>query len=173
MDKLSYQLFMIDGVPAGLLGVSELFEQLFLDGALPHAPELPGLLIAGVRKQNYVPKTALESFSEALKLEYLRFYHQRLSGKPLTPRDYGQWEGHPREQIPWFPTVSRELCNGCGACIEICPKQVFAKEDSGKVFVVDPFLCIVGCCFCKSACQPKAILMPKSDMLNTYRFAKK
>ncbi|HOE34400.1 MAG: ferredoxin family protein [Chloroflexi bacterium] len=173
MDKLSYQLVMIDGVPAGLLGLSELFEQLYQEGVLPYDSELAGKLVAGVRKHNYIPKAAIESYQEALKLEYLRFYHQRKSGKPLAPRDYGLWEGRPREQIPWFPIVSRDLCNGCGACIEICPKGVFVKEDSGKVFVADPFLCIVGCCFCKSACEPKAILMPKQDMLNAYRISKK
>jgi hypothetical protein len=27
----------------------------------------------------------------------------------------------------------------------------------------------VGCCFCKSACDPQAILMPQREMLDQYR----
>ena len=60
-------------------------------------------------------------------------------------------------------------CNGCGKCIEVCPKDVFVQNENGKVVVVEPFLCIVGCCFCKSACDPEAIMMPKREMLDHYR----
>lgn len=140
---------------------------------LPHDEELGNELLRGVRVHNFIPKGSAEAYVSVLKPEYLRYYHQRISGEPLIPVDYGQWEGYAREQIPWFPTVSTELCNGCIACIEVCPKGVFKSDGAGKVFVVDPFLCIVGCCFCKGACQPKAILMPKSDMLNSYRHARK
>ncbi len=70
---------------------------------------------------------------------------------------------------PWFPTVSLELCTGCGKCLEVCPKDVFEATKDGKVEVVEPFLCIVGCCMCKSACDPRAILMPERSMLDQYR----
>ncbi len=169
MEKLSYRMLYIGTAPAGLLGLEELFRDLYEQGITPADAELASALIKGVRKHNFIPKTAQPDYQTVLQREYLKYHHARKNGKAVVARDYGQWEGHPREHIPWFPTVSADLCNGCGACIKICPKDVFEMDENGKVIVIEPFLCIVGCCFCKSACDPKAILMPKLDMLNTYR----
>lgn len=169
MPELSYRMVRIAGVPAGLLGLEELFGELFESGCQPKEPATLQRIIRGVRKHNYIPRPALGDYTEVLGEEYQRYYQARSGGQAAAPRDYGQWEGHPREQIPWFPTISAELCNGCGKCIEVCPKDVFMKSDRGIVEVVEPFLCIVGCCFCKSACDPQAILMPQRTMLAPYR----
>lgn len=168
MTNLSYRMMYIGGAPAGLLGLEELFDELFTADLHPDNPELADKLIKGVRQHNYVPKPAIEDYQATLLREYQKYHRDRSGGKAMVAKDYGKWEGFPREQIPWFPVVSAELCNGCVKCIEVCPKEVFEVNDDGKVEVVEPFLCIVGCCFCKSACDPKAILMPDRSILDTF-----
>ena len=173
MTKLSYQMVHVGSAPAGLLGVYELFHTLYEDGASPSDENIADLLVKGIREHNFIPRPSIEDYKTALTREYLRYYHDRKAGKPTGPRNYGEWEGYPREHIPWFPTVSAELCDGCGNCLEVCPKDVFILDDSNKALVVDPFMCIVGCCFCKSACDPNAILMPLREMLDQYRHGKR
>jgi NAD-dependent dihydropyrimidine dehydrogenase PreA subunit len=169
MTSLSYRMLSIGGVPAGLLGLEELFDTLFTKNLHPDGPELADALIKGVRQHNFIPKPALSDYQEALTREYKKYYRNRSGGKAIVARDYGQWEGFPRERVPWFPVVSADLCNGCLKCIEVCPKEVFEVIEDGKVDVVEPFLCIVGCCFCKSACEPGAILMPDKSLLDQLR----
>jgi len=169
MLALSYRMMYIGGAPTGLLGLDELFNELFKSGCSPSDDSTAEEIIIGVREHNFIPKPAVEDYRDVLEQEYQQYYQIRMSGESTKPRDYGQWEGYPREHIPWFPAVSEDLCNGCGKCIEVCPKDVFEQNENGKVVVVEPFLCIVGCCFCKSACDPEAILMPKRDMLDHYR----
>lgn len=169
MPELSYRMLQIGGAPAGLLGLDELFAELFEAGVNPEDTEAVQRLLKGVRKHNFIPKPAFADYSMALMGEYKHYYTDRSSGGTGARRDYGKWEGIPREQIPWFPTVSLDLCTACGKCLEVCPKDVFAGREDGKVDVVEPFLCIVGCCMCKSACDPQAILMPERSMLDQYR----
>lgn len=168
MTNLSYRMLYIGGAPAGLLGLEELFDELFTAGLHPDHPDLAKSLMKGVRKHNFVPKPALGDYQAVLSREYQKYYRDRTGGKAMVARDYGQWQGFPREQIPWFPVVSADLCNGCMKCIEVCPKEVFEATEDGKVEVLEPFLCIVGCCFCKSACDPKAILMPDRSILDNF-----
>ena len=169
MPDLSYRMLHIAGAPAGLLGLTELFEELYDSGCRPDDPDAGERLIKGVRQHNYIPKPALPDYQAALLDEYRRYAKGRSGDEDAPIQDYGTWEGHPREQIPWFPTVSVELCNGCGKCIEVCPKDVFVETEDGKIEVDEPFLCIVGCCFCKSACDPGAILMPEKSLLDAFR----
>ncbi len=173
MSDLSYRMIYIGGAPAGLLGVDELFNELFDAGITPNDENIGDKIIKGVKRHNFVPKQADEDYKIVLVGEYQKYYQTRINGQTPVNRDYGTWEGYPREQIPWFPTVSEELCNGCENCIEVCPKEVYALKENGKVMVMDPFLCIVGCCFCTSACEPEAILLPQRDMLDRYRHGQK
>ena len=76
--------------------------------------------------------------------------------------------GYPREHIPWFPTISEALCTQCGACKDICARPVFDWDENGKIWVAEPFLCLVGCCFCKSVCEPKALFFPGQELLKNY-----
>jgi len=169
MTNLSYRMLHIGTAPAGLLGLEELFNELFKSGHSPEDEDIKERLIRGVRQHNFVPKPAVKEYQAVLDREYRKYYRERSGGSEVAPRNYGQWEGYPREHIPWFPTVSADLCDGCGKCIEVCPKDVFEWDENGKVVVMEPFLCIVGCCFCKSACDPEAILMPNKEMLDQYR----
>jgi NAD-dependent dihydropyrimidine dehydrogenase PreA subunit len=169
MAALSYRMLMIDGVPAGLLGLAELFDAIYEADHHPDDENIGEVLIQGLRKHNFIPKPAIAAYNQVIIREFRTYYQKRTGGSDLVAQDYGTWEGYPRENIPWFPTISGELCDGCGKCLEVCPKVVFTIDEIGKAVVVEPFLCIVGCCFCKSACDPGAILMPNREMLDHYR----
>ena len=167
--SLSYRMLNIDGIPAGLLGLEELFSRLYSEGVAPDASETPALILKGVKEYNFIPRNAAQSYTTALCQEYQRYFRKRKSGKAIVARNYGTWQGFPREQIPWFPTISDELCTNCGACLDLCAREVYEQDEDGNIWVAEPFLCMVGCCFCKSVCEPKAILMPSQDILKNYR----
>ena len=167
--SLSYRMLNIDGIPAGLLGLEELFSRLYSEGVAPDASETPALILKGVKEYNFIPRNAAQSYTTALCQEYQRYFRKRKSGKAIVARNYGTWQGFPREQIPWFPTISDELCTNCGACLDLCAREVYEQEEDGNIWVAEPFLCMVGCCFCKSVCEPKAILMPSQDILKNNR----
>jgi NAD-dependent dihydropyrimidine dehydrogenase PreA subunit len=169
MSELSYRMIQIGGIPAGLLGLQELFSDLFKAGITPADLDILEKLIKGVRKHNFIPKSAVKDYQDALLDLYQQFYQSQFKGSAVVAIDYGYWNGHPRENIPWFPVVSADLCDGCGNCLEVCPKDVFLIDENQKAIVNEPFLCIVGCCFCKSACDPHAILMPDRAMLNQFQ----
>ncbi len=167
--SLSYRMLNIGGLPAGLLGLEELFGHLYVEGVAPDAPETPELLLKGVRECNYIPKFAIPGYTTVLCQEYERYFRKHKSGKTTMARNYGTWHGYPREQIPWFPTISAELCTNCAACLDLCARGVYEQDEDGKIWVAEPFSCMVGCCFCKSVCETKAILMPSQDILNGFR----
>ncbi len=83
--------------------------------------------------------------------------------------DYGAWNGHPREFIPWYPTVRAALCDGCGACLRFCSFGVFAQVDDDTVEVVEPFKCRVGCSACVQTCRVDAISFPSEQILEMLR----
>lgn len=169
MPPLSYRMLNVASVPAGLLGLEELFAELYAQGLTPMDENLTNPLIAGVRQHNFIPKPAVEDYANALRMEYARFYRQKQQGKAVVAHNYGAWRGYAREQIPWFPTISGDLCTNCAACLELCARDVYERDENGRVWVAEPFLCLVGCCFCKSVCEPKALLFPGQEVLKNYR----
>ena len=67
----------------------------------------------------------------------------------------------PREKIPWFPAIRTDLCNGCRACLDFCPHQVYIWNEAGKRVKVDrPYECVVGCSNCLGLCPTGAISFP-------------
>lgn len=56
--------------------------------------------------------------------------------------------------------VDIEKCVACGACVKVCPNQMFAlTEEDGRQYVVrkgDPGDCI-GCYSCEASCEEGAI----------------
>ena len=52
-------------------------------------------------------------------------------------------------------TVDVEECKGCGLCVEVCPRAVFAME-GGKAGLIDKDACIE-CGACKKNCPFGAI----------------
>ncbi|MBL7066181.1 MAG: ferredoxin family protein [Anaerolineae bacterium] len=79
------------------------------------------------------------------------------------------WRGHPREHISWYPMIAADLCNGCGLCLKLCTYDVLAPTSDGKVEVVEPFKCVVGCSLCADICRPRAITFPPHSVLDTFR----
>lgn len=162
-------MLQISGAPAGLLGLEELYANLFEHGINPDDVSLDQRLLQGVKENNFIPKSAEKDYLVLLRREYARYHHKRQTGKATVARDYGTWRGYPREQVPWFPTLSETLCTNCGACLETCAREVYEFDQNEHVIVAEPFLCMVGCCFCKSVCEPKALLFPNQDLLKNYR----
>ncbi len=54
-----------------------------------------------------------------------------------------------------FPKVDKNKCTGCGACVSVCPQNVFELKD-GKSNVVRPENC-VECNACVDNCPVSAI----------------
>lgn len=76
----------------------------------------------------------------------------------------------PREEIPWFPTIKPELCNGCGDCKVLCKPGVFElgePDPTGihrpKLVVAHPYKCLVLCTRCVPICTSGAIIMPPKE----------
>ncbi|MDT9546507.1 MAG: ferredoxin family protein [Chlorobium sp.] len=74
----------------------------------------------------------------------------------------------PREDIPWYPTISPDLCNGCGECRELCRPGVFQPglvEGVGrpKMRVANPYSCVVLCTRCVAQCPSGAISLPSAE----------
>lgn len=57
-----------------------------------------------------------------------------------------------------LPRIDRQLCTGCGRCLDVCPPQVLARRD-GKAELVDPAGCIY-CVACEDICPEGAIALP-------------
>jgi NAD-dependent dihydropyrimidine dehydrogenase PreA subunit len=170
MTKLSYRQVLVGQRPAAIQGLDEIFEELYERGRGPDEADLGMTLVERARAyKNYIPKLAANDFAEALLREYRKYVGQRLCGCKPQPVDYGTWRGHPREQIPWFPTVAAELCDGCGVCLKLCQYGVLAPTPVGKVEAVEPFKCVVGCNSCANICKPKAITFPPRTILDAFQ----
>ncbi len=64
-------------------------------------------------------------------------------------------------------TFEKELCKGCGLCVDACPKHILAvsktNSNSKGYFVVEllsPESCI-GCAFCATMCPDCVIKVEK------------
>ena len=96
-------MLQIGGAPAGLLGLDEVFAELFREDCAPELTETQERLIKAIRKQNFIAKPALDEYKAVLSREYQRYYEQCTAGREVTPKNYGTWQGIPREQIPLVP----------------------------------------------------------------------
>jgi len=169
MAKLSYRQILVGRLPAGMQGLDELFAELYEQDRRPEEADLGLELVERARTHNYIPKAAVSDYAQALMREYRKYFGLRESGNEPQPVNYGTWRGYPREHIPWFPTVAAELCNGCGVCLTLCASGALASTSDGKVEVVEPFKCVVGCSSCAAICKPKAITFPPLTVLNAFR----
>lgn len=167
---MSHRQILVGERPAAIMGLDEMFDELYEQGRRPDEPDLGAVLVAQAReRRNYIPKRTEGDFAQALLREYRKYVAQRQTGQKPRPVDYGTWQGHPREHIPWFPTLAEDLCDGCGACLRFCSYGVFAATDDGKVIVAEPFKCQVGCSACVHACPLNAITFPPRAILDAFR----
>ncbi|NTV26316.1 MAG: ferredoxin family protein [Chlorobiaceae bacterium] len=81
----------------------------------------------------------------------------------------------PREEIPWYPIIKPELCNGCGDCKVLCKPGVFElgpPDPTGvcrpKLVVAHPYKCLVLCTRCVPICTSGAIVMPPKEEFEKY-----
>jgi NAD-dependent dihydropyrimidine dehydrogenase PreA subunit len=169
MPELSRRQILVGRLPAGVHGLDELFEEMYAQERQPDEPGLDLELSERARAHNYIPKGAEQEYAEALVHEYRQYVGLRTSGGQVRRIDYGTWRGYPREQIPWFPTVALDLCDGCGACLKFCSFGVYRATSDGKAIVAEPFRCQVRCSMCVNACPPHAISFPPRTILGTYR----
>ena len=65
-------------------------------------------------------------------------------------------------------TFNKELCKGCGLCVNACPKKIVKLDDSinakgyHPACVTDQSQCI-GCAFCATMCPDCVITVEKED----------
>ncbi len=169
MSQLSVRQILVGARPAGMHGLDELFQGMYEQGREPDEAGLGLELVARARAHNYIPKGAEHAYAEALLREYRGYVAAFEQGNVPQRVDYGTWHGYLREQIPWFPTVALELCDGCGACLKFCSFGVYRATPDGTVIVAEPFRCQVGCSMCVNACPPRAISFPPRTILDSYR----
>jgi NAD-dependent dihydropyrimidine dehydrogenase PreA subunit len=79
------------------------------------------------------------------------------------------FEGIPRNEIPWNPTINNEKCTSCGKCIEFCKRGVFALHENKKTVIVkNPNNCKVYCKNCQKQCASNAITHPSEEQTMAY-----
>ncbi len=163
--ELSYHQIVVGRFPTGLKGLDETFEALYEQGQAP-ADDLGPELVARLRQHNYIPASSEGEFAAALLREYGAYYEEKRSGG-RTARKQDTWQGIPRHQVPWFPMLDETLCDGCDKCLDFCSNGVYAKRDSGTVYVAQPLSCVVGCDVCARLCANGAITFPPRSILRT------
>lgn len=83
--------------------------------------------------------------------------------------EHGTWQGMPRENIPWYPTIDAAKCEGCRECFKFCSHGVYEWEEAtNKPKIVNPFGCVVGCSNCAGKCKSGAIIFPPLTILKPY-----
>ncbi len=115
----SYRQILVDGSPVGMQGLDAIFAALKKEDVTPQDEHLAQALIELVGQDNYIPYGARDTYAVALGREYTAFLARRGDDDVDRSRHRQNWRGIPREQIPWYPTVDEDLCNGCGVCIRI------------------------------------------------------
>ena len=62
--------------------------------------------------------------------------------------------------MAYTPTVDQDKCVGCGACVDVCPAEVYELQD-GKSNPVNAEECL-GCESCVEVCQQSAITITEN-----------
>ena len=162
--QLGYRQIVVGSFPTGLRGLDEIFGLLCEEGKAP-VEDLGPELVTRARGHNYIPSSAEADFAAALLREYREYWDERQSGRKPSARRT-TWRGIPREQVPWSPMLDKCLCDGCDKCLDFCAHGVYAKRDSGTVYVQQPLNCVVGCDACARLCRHGAIVFPPRSVLS-------
>jgi NAD-dependent dihydropyrimidine dehydrogenase PreA subunit len=162
------RLITIEGKQIGIAGLDEVMEELYQAGIKPEE-SATSRLFGKLRQLNYIPPGKEEVYIAAFLNEYKRFSERKQGGAREERKSLGTWQGIPREEIPWFPNILDDLCDGCQVCLKFCAFGVYEyDETANKVRVVNPLNCVVGCSGCAPQCKPKAIVFPPLEMLDRF-----
>lgn len=158
----SYCQIMIGRAMTGLIGLQEIFETLAEEGVPASAQGLGVRLVAALKEHNYVPRPAVATYEAALLREYRKYLEAREAGSA------GRIWRDPRKELQsWYPTIFEAKCDGCGECLEVCPRDVLGWDpDHTQVLVLEPYECAPGCQLCARACTRGAIMMPARAALH-------
>jgi len=168
-SQLKTKLIIIEGKQIGIVGLDEVFEELYQAGIRPEKG-LKVHLLERLKPHNYIPLAKDEIYASVFLDEYQRFCDSKEGKIKEKRKNLKSWRGVPREEIPWFPSILDDLCDGCMICLKFCPYGVFEYDDkTNKIGVKNPFNCVVGCNMCAQKCKPKAILFPPLTILETFR----
>lgn len=76
-----------------------------------------------------------------------------------------EYQGIPRNQIPWDPKIDYTKCTTCGECVEFCHMQTFETQtvNGKKKTIVYPNRCVVFCRGCEDICPAVAISHPDEE----------
>ena len=84
----------------------------------------------------------------------------------MSEKQFDEWFGVPRKEIPWYPKIDPAVCIGCGLCAVICGRAVYSYDlVDKKPVVVKPYNCLVGCQTCANLCPVGAIEFPDPQMV--------
>ncbi len=163
------KLVTIEGKQIGIVGLDEVFGEMYQSRKRPDN-SLKGHLLSRLKDFNYIPASKEAAYAQVFLEEYRRFRDQKEGRIKETKKKLKPWRGIPREEIPWYPTIMEDLCDGCGVCLRFCSFGVYESDaKANKVRVANPFYCEVGCSVCAAKCEPKAIVFPPLSMLDMFR----
>jgi len=163
------KLINIEGKQIGIAGLDGVFEELYQAGRKPDE-SLKDHLLSKLKPLNYIPTAKEEVYAAIFLEEYQKFCDLKEGRIKEKKKNLKSWQGIPREEIPWFPSIIEDLCDSCKVCLKFCSFGVYEyDEKTNKVKVVNPFYCEVGCSICALKCEPKAIVFPPLTVLETFR----
>ncbi|MCJ7459659.1 MAG: ferredoxin family protein [candidate division Zixibacteria bacterium] len=164
------KMVLIGNQLIGMVGLEETFAEFHKSDLKPDE-KIKARLIDSARKENYIPPKQETIYSEALLREYSLYCQKKISGSTdQTELCCDTYQGIPRENIPWYPTVYEERCDGCKKCFDMCPQKVYLWDEKiNKPKVINPFACVVGCSGCAEVCKLKAISFPPLSILDNLK----
>lgn len=161
-------MILIRGKLVGVMGLDDVFAEVYNSGKAVNE-SLRDELLNKIKDENFVPASLECDYADALIVEYQKYCEKQASGKH-TRVAQATYQGIPREEVPWLPTIKEDVCDGCKICFDFCPHDVFEWDDNTNLPIVKyPFNCIVGCSACAPRCAPGAIVFPPRSLLDRFR----
>lgn len=75
----------------------------------------------------------------------------------------------PQTRWPFLPIIDAGRCNGCDACVKLCPHDaiVLDETDAGSCYRLEPTRCS-GCSICSDVCEQAAVSVRQWEMQEQY-----
>ena len=145
------KMLTIGGQQVGIAG----FDSIMAKG-LEHAngsdEDQRRAILEELKANNYVPESVEAEYLQAVWDEF-----RQVRGKHLGQIEE-KYQGVPREEIHWFPSVDDNKCTACGKCAKFCKRGVYTFDT--KPHITNPYRCVVSCTGCQKTCPDGAITFP-------------